>query len=196
MATCTAQIIVGGSGSGWGGDGGIGPTHVLYLVEGSRAGWVLEKVAHQSDPDASLQPISWIAGAPQRILADALVMIAAFLAAGQGRSASVVCGPASGWDFLPSRRSPQPGTAVPPKTRRIQEMRLRSEIRRSTPPRIHLGWVAGCLGSTGASATAADPVMQERLEALRASARENVCHESALSDGVIRQHVPRGLLPS
>jgi hypothetical protein len=49
-ATCTAQIVVGGSMNYWGGPGvGIGPRRIMYLVEGARAAWVLEPVVHNSE---------------------------------------------------------------------------------------------------------------------------------------------------
>lgn len=54
---------------------GIGPTHVLYLVEGGRAAWVLERVAHRSEDDGS-GPVTWVPHGPDRLLADALVMVA------------------------------------------------------------------------------------------------------------------------
>lgn len=79
-ASCTAQITVGSPTSYWGGPGvGIGPDYVMYLVEGARAAWVLERVVHHTDGDASNEPRTWVAGAPDRILADGLVMIAALV---------------------------------------------------------------------------------------------------------------------
>lgn len=76
-ATCTAQILVGGSMNHWGGPGvGIGPDRIMYLVEGGRAAWILEAVAHASE-DRS--PVTWIPRCPERILADGLVMIAALI---------------------------------------------------------------------------------------------------------------------
>ena len=77
-ATCTAQIIIGASlrGGFYGPFNGIGPFHVMYLVEGGRAAWVVENVRHQSDEDAE-EPITWVPSRPERILADGLVMIAA-----------------------------------------------------------------------------------------------------------------------
>jgi hypothetical protein len=76
-ATCTAQIVLGGSMSGWGGPGvAIGPVRIMYLVEGQRAAWVPEPVAHNSQEGP---PITWIPSRPEQILADGLVMISALV---------------------------------------------------------------------------------------------------------------------
>lgn len=78
MATCTAQITIGGFPGGWGGDNlGIGPERIMYLVEGGRAAWVLERVVHNSDEEGFTEPVTWVPHGPDRLLADALVMIAA-----------------------------------------------------------------------------------------------------------------------
>ena len=79
-ASCTAQITVGSPTSYWGGPGvGIGPSHVMYLVEGARTAWILETVAHQTERGVGHEPTTWVAGAPDRILADGLLMIAALV---------------------------------------------------------------------------------------------------------------------
>jgi hypothetical protein len=76
-ATCTAQMLVGGSMNYWGGPGiGIGPGRIMYLVEGARAAWILEAVAHASE---DRPPVTWIPCRPERILADGLVMVAALI---------------------------------------------------------------------------------------------------------------------
>jgi hypothetical protein len=73
-ASCTAQILVGGSTNYWGGAGvGIGPDRNMYLVEGSRAAWVLEPVTHNSQAN---EIFTWIPSGPERLFADGLVMIA------------------------------------------------------------------------------------------------------------------------
>jgi len=79
-ATCTAQILIGGSNHGvWGGpEIGIGPNATLYLVEGSRAAWAMERVRHATGADDLPDgPITWVASRPDRILSAALLMIAA-----------------------------------------------------------------------------------------------------------------------
>lgn len=79
MATCTAQITIGGFPGGWGGENvGIGPHRIMYLVEGGRAAWVLEPVVHNSEDDGTA-PVTWIPHGPDRLLADALVMIASLI---------------------------------------------------------------------------------------------------------------------
>lgn len=61
----------------WGGPGvGVGPVRNMYLVEGARAAWVLEPVAHNSEDG---QPVTWIPRTPEQILADGVVMIAALV---------------------------------------------------------------------------------------------------------------------
>lgn len=76
--TCTAQILVGGHTYGWGQPcRGIGPSHVMYLVEGSRATWVLEEVGHAyiEDPPHA-KPVRWVPSGPERIFAEGLLMVA------------------------------------------------------------------------------------------------------------------------
>jgi hypothetical protein len=61
----------------WGGPGvGIAPVRIMYLIEGARAAWVLEPVAHNAQAG---QPVTWIPRRPEQILTDALVMIAALV---------------------------------------------------------------------------------------------------------------------
>ncbi len=75
--TCTAQIIVGPSMDGWGQPNrGIGPIWAMYLIEGARAAWCLEPIVHGDPAREPTDPVTMVAGAPQFILADALVMIA------------------------------------------------------------------------------------------------------------------------
>jgi hypothetical protein len=56
----------------------MGPRHVMYLVEGSRATWALEPVSHWIWPDERTVPkvVSWVPTEPERILADGLLMVA------------------------------------------------------------------------------------------------------------------------
>lgn len=82
MVTCTAQITIGDFPGGWAGPNiGIGPQRILYLLEGSRAAWVLERVVHNSDEDEFTGPVTWVPRGPENLLADALVMIAALVEA-------------------------------------------------------------------------------------------------------------------
>ena len=79
MRNCTGQITVGSPARGFfgGSDVGIGPRRVLYLVEGSRAAWVLESVVHNFGEGQPASPVTWVASRPERIMADGLRMIAA-----------------------------------------------------------------------------------------------------------------------
>lgn len=81
VATCTAHITVGAPTTGWGGEGvGVGPSHIIYLVEGGRAAWCMEPVTHTGDPQAGAgDAVTWVARAPELILADGLMMIAALI---------------------------------------------------------------------------------------------------------------------
>jgi hypothetical protein len=77
--TCTAQILIGHHPYGWGQPcRGMGPLDVMYLVEGSRASWFLEPVAHQVSPEERTAPrvTEWILTRPERILADGLLLLA------------------------------------------------------------------------------------------------------------------------
>lgn len=77
MATCTAQITIGGFPGGWGGENmGIGPQRIMYLIEGGRAAWVLERVVHNTGDEEFVEPVTWVPRGPERLLADALVMVA------------------------------------------------------------------------------------------------------------------------
>lgn len=83
MATCTAQITVGAPMTrGWAPEGvGIGPSHILYLIESGRAAWAMEPVTHPGALDEGLpaEVRTWIPRAPETILADGLLMVAALL---------------------------------------------------------------------------------------------------------------------
>ena len=75
MAEVTAYIHIGPASRGRFAGRAPVPTHVLYLLEGSRP--VLQLVP--TDPAEVGQTVSWIPRGPDTILSDALVMLAAIV---------------------------------------------------------------------------------------------------------------------
>lgn len=85
MSSMTAQIAVGQPDRY---HGGIRPTHVLWLSENDRPGWILEEtwrelygepsgaLKDQESPPWTQQSIRWVPSAPEHILEDGILLIA------------------------------------------------------------------------------------------------------------------------
>jgi len=77
MSATTAQILIGHSHPN---DGGISPTHTLYLHEGDKCAWSIHRLNLE---DSHCEKLGYWFCAPSQIMADAL-LLAAFYAAEQG----------------------------------------------------------------------------------------------------------------
>ncbi len=95
MGSATAHIAVGHRHRY---HGGIYPTHVAWLHENSRPGWVLEPTEqtrsqgnwaldHDEVVPWALEPVVWIPQRPETILEDGLVLIAMRVLWGKGEAA-------------------------------------------------------------------------------------------------------------
>jgi hypothetical protein len=73
MATLTAQVLIGSSHAY---EGGINPTHQLFLSENSRPAWLL--VQHSADTNKDTQRIKWIPTL-ENMFEDGLLMIALYV---------------------------------------------------------------------------------------------------------------------
>ena len=75
MATFTAQILLGHAHQN---DGGMIPTHSLYLSEGSRPAWLIKEVDLWDDGIEKVGNIVWIPTL-ENIFEDALIMIGLYI---------------------------------------------------------------------------------------------------------------------
>lgn len=75
MSTFTAQILVGFSHRN---DGGIIPSHGIYLSEGSRPAWLIKEIDIWSEGIEKIENVVWIPTL-ENILQDALLMIGLYI---------------------------------------------------------------------------------------------------------------------